>query len=99
MCTVAQHTSGKYKAAPNNDANGTWYVFISPGLNRARFTIIADNLTEASARLIAAAPDLLKALESIWDHGLLAIHPDDSEYCRDEKANALAAIAKARGEE
>lgn len=48
---------------------------------------------EANARLIAAAPDLLEALETI-------VHPDKKGmYATPEnREKALAAIAKAKGE-
>lgn len=50
--------------------------------------------TEANARLIAAAPDLLAALEDI-----LQMHYADSELCADNEWKAVeAAIKKAKGE-
>jgi len=48
---------------------------------------------EANARLIAAAPDLLEALEALADH--VGYRIGDNE-CRPLE-NAIAAIAKARG--
>ena len=54
---------------------------------------------EANARLIAAAPDLLAALEAIEAH--LTLHPGSSVANRAEARQvceqARAAIAKARG--
>lgn len=50
---------------------------------------------EANARLIAAAPDLLAALEAMvksWEHGI------SYNDARNEIGNARAAIAKAKGE-
>lgn len=59
-----------------------------------------DN-TEANARLIAAAPDMLDALEAILGEALL--DADDGELaliaCEAIRSNARAAIAKAKGEE
>ena len=49
----------------------------------------------ADARLIAAAPDLLKALEGLLDCAIYGFGlPDDNEF----SLNARAAIAKAKGE-
>jgi len=44
--------------------------------------------SEEHAALIAAAPDLLAALEAIIDYGMLSCHPDTTKQAR-------AAIAKA----
>lgn len=57
--------------------------------------------TRANARLIAAAPELLEALQMItYEYSLLVIHNFDfSTLGRDEEYNrALAAINKATGE-
>ena len=53
----------------------------------------ADAVNEANARLIAAAPDLLAALEAFAQ----AFEDDSIEMC-DVNDMAIAAIAKARGE-
>jgi gentisate 1,2-dioxygenase len=52
-------------------------------------------INEANARLIAAAPDLLEALENLADY--VDERAGDNE-CRPIE-NARAAIAKAKGEE
>ena len=49
---------------------------------------------KANARLIAAAPELLEALE-----GLLVVSPHDTPEAYNYVSNARAAIAKAKGEE
>jgi hypothetical protein len=54
-------------------------------------TILSESL-EANARLIAAAPELLAALEALLDDG----HIGDGN--RPATRQALAALAKARGE-
>jgi hypothetical protein len=46
----------------------------------------------ANAYLIAAAPDLLEALQAIVDAD------ERGELCHDQIAQAVAALAKARGE-
>lgn len=66
-------------------------------------TFIADcngrsgegELDAANARLVAAAPELLDALKYCEDSGFLAVHADDSEHDRDQKAQALRAITRA----
>jgi len=61
-------------------------------------TIIEEN--EANARLIAASPDLLAALEemvSFSARGFTSTSEWQSEVVR-IRSNAIAAIAKARGE-
>jgi hypothetical protein len=49
--------------------------------------------TEANARLIAAAPDLLEALK-----GMLGVWEEDPAYGHASAEKARAAIAKAEGE-
>lgn len=77
---------------------------MTDGTNYARVTCDqtgGDNLRgycgEANARLIAAAPELLKALESvveIWDHHCFAHGDGVPTPCH---AQVRAAIAKAKG--
>ena len=50
---------------------------------------------QSNARLIAAAPDLLAALEEVLPYVLMG---GSGKAQHDLKANARAAIAKARGE-
>lgn len=52
---------------------------------------------EANARLIAAAPDLLEALEEILGHNYIAF-VEEGPISDDEWKRAKAAIAKAKGE-
>ena len=49
----------------------------------------ADKLTEAkaNARLIAAAPDLLAALEAVWREGVI---PDGFALLQDQVSDAIA---------
>ncbi len=56
-----------------------------------------DAPSEANARLIAAAPDLLEALEGIMS-AFDFLPCDVSDVCPDQWAAACSAIAKAKGE-
>lgn len=56
--------------------------------------IIQNIINEADMALIAAAPDLLEALEQLLDD----MGKDDLCVCQAAKAQAAAAVAKARGE-
>jgi hypothetical protein len=64
------------------------------------FTAIIENISEADARLIAAAPDLLAALK--WAEAFLALALEDTEETRPYDnamlEQARAAIAKAEGQ-
>ena len=53
---------------------------------------------EANARLIAAAPDLLEALE-MCTKAMASVLPDFNPYDQAAYDKARAAIAKAKGEE
>jgi hypothetical protein len=59
----------------------------------ARQPLFTAECQEANARLIAAAPELLEALE-----GLLKLPPEESLERVEAERNARAAIAKARGQ-
>ena len=92
---------------------GPWHVETEPQGCKGQYTQytiqprIADvfymNQTgEANARLIAAAPDLLAALESLYAECAM-IHKYDGSACNQKQADkaikdGLAAIAKARGQ-
>lgn len=63
----------------------------------------ADHRQEANAHLIAAAPDLYKALEGCLDSLMTHIHNEyDGVYSEEDfaeiEAPYIAAISKARGE-
>jgi len=84
-----QHTPGPWRASIYciwGGINGDTYV-------AGTQTAIGADAQEANARLIAAAPELLEALEAVvacWNH-----HDVGKAYVEDL---ARAAIAKAKGE-
>ena len=91
---MAEHTKGPWRVdGPNGYIN---QIGIGPSIGAAYG---AGEEVKANARLIAAAPDLLEALENL--------HANIAEYARinnlggfdnQDMQQARAAIAKARGE-
>ena len=91
---MSKHTPGPWVSIRYLDSR-----FYELGSNefhaRLAFTHGAGDTDEANMRLIAAAPDLLKALEGLLDCAIYGFGlPDDNEF----SLNARAAIAKAKGE-
>lgn len=98
-----EHTPGPWRVGYANGANasdirsatddeGIAQVYGMP-LHRNLDEVAPDRFANglANARLIAAAPEMLEALEMVMQHGRI----DDSE----DRLNTVAsAIAKARGE-
>jgi len=88
---IVEHTPGPWRIDPDATFIGDHYV----GTDKADIALMADWSLDlepeqwANARLIAAAPDLLAALEAA-----IAVHGATYSWGR----NALAALAKARGE-
>lgn len=99
---MSKHTPGPWLA--ERDGSDNWNV-VSPAFTGFDYFVVGteglyrgDGSDEANARLIAAAPELLAALESLRD-GVLNIRGVDVDaYCPDEFAAARAAISKATGE-
>lgn len=76
------------------------YIESASGICRARIAIIDDGAgtnPDANAALIAAAPDILEALEDLVK--VLTVDLKGHSIAVPEVRNATAAIAKARGEE
>lgn len=98
------HSPGPWVAI---DTDGEHHAIVAPDADQDHFTVICigpDDATEnANARLIAAAPDLLAALETmLGEHELLTslrrasgLPPALTNMTIDA---AHAAIAKAKGE-
>jgi hypothetical protein len=103
--TNAQHTPGPWQ---DNDA-GRIYAPVPVGADEAPFVADCCNnpgssqcttREKANASLIAAAPELLEALESLFDDWLTLVDIDLDEEnpdCLAIEANTRAAITKAKG--
>ena len=99
---MTEHTRGPWTAKVQSDGS----LWIMGGHGSSVYdSALADTwpLSEADARLIAAAPDLLEALEGIEEHArqvLCEITDQDTGWFYQLQAatgKARAAIAKAKG--
>lgn len=94
---MSKHTSGSWKVEKElTSRTGEWLIAVDAG-DRGRGIAIAETVPAtgkelANARLIAAAPDLLEALERIANMDSMSYHSLESA-----KITARAAIAKATG--
>jgi len=96
---MSAHTPGPWSVelARGKDGEPCYYAVVAPPTAEHSWNPVASTwgaANGANARLIAAAPDLLAALEEILR--LTATRHDDASY----KANAvaIAALAKAKGQ-
>jgi hypothetical protein len=112
---MSKHTPGPWKAQPREFPEGQWFLegqweVVSTCKTERLIAEAAPHIDsdseEANARLIAAAPELLEALEylaAIAGTGLLHRQSLDKqgmvELFEEARAAALAAIAKAEGDE
>ena len=87
--TTTKHTPGPWSASPSPTSDGLYHVYKADG----NFLTLEDAEHEANARLIAAAPDLLAALEA-------AVHLPSLPAVEQVRVQnqARAAIRKAKGE-
>ena len=91
----AEHTPGPWHiGAP--PPNGERTISTEKGLMVSVATTGLGVPTLANARLIAAAPDLLQALEAFI--AVAGDYPEMEEFASPEMRMARAAIAKAKGE-
>ena len=99
MTTQAKHTPGPWEVFPDNN-NGLFTVGIkSHDYSGTEYGIIAENIDlEANANLIAAAPELLVALESAAFALESIINLQGRAELMPHLQQAQAAIAKAKGE-
>ncbi len=105
--TKNEHTPGPWKYTPTNTELVSHIIRSTDGWAVATVTPKDGDETAQNAQLIAAAPDMLEALEGALDTMgfLLAevkaqgdIPQDDEDLARDRYDQVLAAIAKAKGE-
>lgn len=105
----AKHTPGPWTLSFNQPASGyahCWFIESSQGTVAHVFQHAANPKTpnrnlDGNARLIAAAPALLEALQGLFEHCSM-IHSQWGDGCNQKQADAakakgLAAIAKATG--
>ena len=95
---MGKHTPGPWNATKFNPATGEiddCYLYVEPGISVIERKVKGrDQHDTANAILIAAAPDLLEALERL----VSAARDVDHGYMDQAIDNAESAIAKARGE-
>jgi len=106
---TTQHTPGPWKVKQSQGA--TLRLFGGPQIQAGRRTVAwpefpsvdENDISEANARLIAAAPDLLAALRQTWD--IIERFANEGKpgflemYTSPGAESARAAIAKAEGNE
>lgn len=96
---TAQHTPGAWEAKRDLARNYGFDITSDNGRKIIAETIGGEH--EANARLIAAAPDLLDALERLFENCAM-VHNRWGDNCNQKEADAAiatarAAIAKAKG--
>lgn len=88
---MSKHTPGPWAVVSGHD----WHSGQQYGVKDV--APLNHTITEANANLIAAAPDLLEALENMMDMiGLSSSSPNPA--VRDLIKKSLSAIARAKGE-
>ena len=96
---MISHTPGPWRANYRNSPSGEWFDgVVGPDGERIRvdgLTLTSGPVARANSVLIAAAPDLLEALQEVME-----AHAVPSSICAERPAydKARAAIAKALGE-
>ena len=104
---TTEHTPGTWAYQPSQ-AEGHWIIGLHNdipeciGLSDDGYMCVSGICSEADARLIAAAPDLLEALQSLLPM-LDEWHDEFPDHVGDKEGPAIdaarAAIAKATGEQ
>lgn len=94
---MAKHTQGPWLCHPAKETDGKYCLYNNDG----DYLTLEDDVHEANANLIAAAPDMLEALEDLSENLNIAIRSLDGEVHElmfESVLNAKRIIAKARGE-
>lgn len=89
---MAQHTPGPWEAKGEDHSERGWCVIDATGM------LVARRLTEANARLIAAAPDMLEALKAAEEWMTREVAETRRMTLPPALGIARAAIAKAEGD-
>ena len=90
---MSEHTKGPWVAHEYGSPKGSFYV---RGPNNERVVNGPSLTNEFNARLIAAAPDLLEALQRLVNCYSVSSSRESRDSCWNQ---ARAAIAKATGEQ
>jgi hypothetical protein len=100
---MSKHTPGPWKLVSKNAARNFNDISVRPVISPVKGLLLPiakvsrfmpQNMAEANANLIAAAPDLLEELKKITRHFLTTTDPEVAALVR----SSLDAIAKAIGE-
>jgi hypothetical protein len=92
----AGFTSGPWQLAKTHTARPKWFDVIDSDGRTKPYTLVTRVRLESNARLIAAAPELLEALEALAHKCDCSTLVDGSSI---ETLRAHAILAKARGEQ
>jgi len=103
---MSKHTPGPWYSLKDTLHEGQYFVRVQTYGYAPLATVRGDKRStlkqsEANARLISAAPDLLEALKSLlWyvDQLEMVVYSADDNGTHEEVAKAKAAMAKATGE-
>ena len=98
--STAQHTPGPWVAVNegphwNNPKINMWNVYHGSDKEHVVDQVIECAYSEATAHLIASAPDLLEALQNLMTR--VQCDKDAKHWFTDEQKAVRAAIAKAKG--
>lgn len=91
---MSKHTPGTWQAINWTYHSTSTVVVDDPSVVTGK-RVIAECATEEDARLIAAAPDLLEALQTLLEEGEFTDYPNTKQWQAVQAARA--AIAKVKG--
>ena len=94
MTQEIKHTPGPWKQSIGTEETTIVIDMGFPSIPFKHVCRVYGSNREANAQLIAAAPDLLEALEAIMD----GFDGEEFRYIYSDISKAVAAISKARGQ-